>query len=182
MIRLVRSSTLREMNAQTVEMHNRASYEYGRAENLTLDVENAKVLIEEEKTAACDIGENLLRSQDLVETLEKQLAAARDDLARAQGELDVLRPQHFLDTEDRAALRMLLRTARRQEARADRVHVLYRYGRLHSVHSTRDAAEIAAEGEGADRDGWTSPLASDEPPHPNEVAWRIQALTLGSVK
>ncbi|MFJ2186296.1 hypothetical protein ACIOJG_37435 [Streptomyces anulatus] len=182
MIRLVRSSTLREMDAQTVEMHNRANYEYGRAENLALDVENAKTLLEEERTAACDMGENLLRAQDTVETLEKQLAAARDDLARAQGELDALRPQHLLDTEDRVALRTLLRTARRQEARADRVHVLYHHGQLHSVHATRDAAEIAAESEGADRDGWTSPRASDVPSHVYEVAWRIQALTLGSVK
>ncbi|MCQ1582305.1 hypothetical protein [Streptomyces parvus] len=182
MIRLVRSSTLREMNAQTVEMHNRASDEYGRAEGLVVDVANAQALLEEERTAACDMGENLLRSQDLVETLEKALAAARDDLARAQGELNVLRSQQLLDTEDRAALRALLRIARRQQARPDRVHVLYRYGRLHSVHSTRDDAEIAAEDEGADRAGWTSPSETDVAPNPNEIAWRIQPMALGSVK
>ncbi|MFE9241763.1 hypothetical protein [Streptomyces sp. NPDC007007] len=182
MIRLVRSSTLREMNAQTVEMHNRATYEYGRAEKLAIDVENAQALLEEERTAACDMGENLLRSQDLVETMEKDLAAARDDLARAQGELSVLRSQQLLDTEDRAVLRMLLRTARKQEARADLVHILFRYGRPHSAHGTWEAAQSAAESEGADRQGWTSPSTTNEARNPNEIAWRIESLRLGSVK
>lgn len=182
MIRLVRSSTLREMNAQTVEMHNRATYEYGRAENLAVDVENVQALLEEERTAATDMGENLLRCQDLVETLEKDLAAARDDLARAQGELSVLRSQQLLDTEDRAVLRMLLRTARKQDAQATRVHILFRYGRPHSAHATWEAASAAAESEGADRQGWTVPSTTDEARPPNEIAWRIESVRLGSVK
>jgi hypothetical protein len=74
---------------------------------------------------------------------------------------------------------MLLRAARKQEARADRVYVLFRYGRLHSVHTSREAAEIAAEGEGAPRSGWTSQLPGAAMPPADEVTWRVQPLKLG---
>ncbi|MFJ5820122.1 hypothetical protein ACIQGT_40485 [Streptomyces sp. NPDC093108] len=181
MIRLVRSRTLREMNAQTVEMHNRATHEYGRAETLLVDVANTQALLEEERTAACDMGENLLRAQDLVETLEKELTAVRQDLAHAQGELSVLRPQHLLDTEDRVALRALLRTARKA-SELDRVFVLFRHGSLHSVHASAEAAEGAAESEGASRSGWTSQAPGAAMPPASEVAWRIQPLKLGDSK
>jgi hypothetical protein len=112
--------------------------------------------------------------------LREELATARATAARAEGELTALRAQHLLDTEDRVALRMLLRTARRQQARTDRVYVLFHYGRLHSLHATQDAAEAAAEAEGAPRSGWTATPPGAAAPPASEVTWRTQQLPLNT--
>jgi septal ring factor EnvC (AmiA/AmiB activator) len=130
---------------------------------------------------------NLLNSLEQAEESERELRITRDrataDAARFEGELEALRAHSLLDTEDRQALRMLLRTVRKQSGRADRVYVLYRFGDLHSVHVTRDAAEIAAEAEGAPRDGWTSSTtccASESPAA--EIPWRIRPVPLGGTR
>lgn len=98
-----------------------------------------------------------------------------------EGELTVLRSQHHLDSEDRATLRALLRTARKQAARANRVYLLLRNGALHSVHATAEAAEAAAKAEGAPPGGWTT-LAPGAPlPPASETPWWVQSPSLGGV-
>ncbi|MGW3955156.1 hypothetical protein ACWEKM_30420 [Streptomyces sp. NPDC004752] len=127
--------------------------------------------------------DSAIRAEIALEELRAALARTTADAARLEGELETLRAQSLLDTEDRQALRTLLRITRKQNARADRVYVLYRFGELHSVHAARDAAEIAAEAEGAPRDGWTSPTTCcATPPPASEVPWRIQPLPLGGTK
>ncbi|MEV7722716.1 hypothetical protein, partial [Streptomyces sp. NPDC088184] len=126
--------------------------------------------------------DSAIRAESAVEELRASLARTTADAARLEGELETLRAQSLLDTEDRQALRMLLRTARKQATRADRVYVLYRFGELHSVHATRDAAEIAAEAEGAPRDGWTSPTTCCDGAPASEVPWRIRPVPLGDTR
>ncbi|MEL3944852.1 hypothetical protein [Streptomyces sp. LNU-CPARS28] len=104
----------------------------------------------------------------------------RAALARAEGELSALRPQTLLDAEDRVALRMLLRSARRQNAAPARVFVLFQRGALHSIHATQDGAEAAAEAEGAPRSGWTSLAPGASVPAASEVLWRVQPLPLST--
>lgn len=124
--------------------------------------------------------DSAIRAEDAVEELRAALALATADAARLEGELETLRAQSLLDTEDRQALRMLLRATRKQNARADRVHVLFHFGELHSVHATRDAAEITAEAEGAARDGWTSSsTCCADTARASEVPWRIRTVPLG---
>ncbi|MFJ9037452.1 hypothetical protein ACIRF8_12795 [Streptomyces sp. NPDC102406] len=128
----------------------------------------------------CPASDTVSRAEHTVDRLYQQLADTRAALARAEGERDTLRAQNLLDTEDRAALRMLLRTARRQSRTTDRVHVLFRYGALHSIHANHDGAEEAAEQLGAPRDGWTAEPPGAGLPPASEVEWRIQPLPLGS--
>lgn len=116
-----------------------------------------------------------------VEELRAALARTTADAARAEGELEALRAQALLDTEDRAALRMLLRTTRKQ-SRANRVYALFRRGQLHSVHATIETAEAAAEAEGASRDGWTTHTPGAALPPAAEVQWRVQPLPLGGAQ
>ncbi|ARQ69977.1 hypothetical protein CAG99_14915 [Streptomyces marincola] len=110
-----------------------------------------------------------------------ELAQVREELAQARAEADRVEGALLLEAEDRVALRMLLRTARRQ-ARADRVHVLFHRGEVHSLHATVEAAEAAAEAEGAPRSGWTSHRPGAAPPPADQVAWRIQPMTVGGVQ
>ncbi|MFJ3728656.1 hypothetical protein ACIPYQ_39655 [Streptomyces sp. NPDC090045] len=105
----------------------------------------------------------------------RQATAERDD---ARAEAEEARAQVLLDAEDRVALRALLRTARRHAAAADRVYVLFHRGRFHSVHTTADGAEAAAEAEGAPRDGWTATVPGAALPPACEVVWRVQPLPL----
>lgn len=119
-----------------------------------------------------------IRAEDDNEQLRRQLTEAITAAARAEGQLEAMRAQHLLDTEDRACLRMLLRTARKQ-ARDDRVYVLFRHGALHSVHATHEAAEEAAEAEGAPRGGWTAYAPGAALPPAVETPWRVQPLPLG---
>ncbi|BAU84725.1 hypothetical protein SLA_3823 [Streptomyces laurentii] len=124
-----------------------------------------------------------IRAENATERLDSALTCARADAARLEGELVTLRAQSLLDTEDRQALRMLLRTTRKQNDRADRVFVLFRSGELHSVHATRDAAEIAAEAEGAPRDAWiTSTPCCPTPAPAAEVPWCIRPVPLGGTR
>ncbi|MGW6979633.1 hypothetical protein ACWGE1_09315 [Streptomyces sp. NPDC054932] len=109
-------------------------------------------------------------------TAERDEARAERDAFRA--EVQEARAQVLLDAEDRVALRALLRTARRQAAAVDRVYVLFHRGRFHSVHTTVDGAEAAAEAEGAPRDGWTAQAPGAAFPPACEVVWRVQPLVL----
>ena len=118
------------------------------------------------------------RAELAVEELRAALARSTANAARLEGELETLRAQSLLDTEDRQALRTLLRTTRKQSAKADRVYVLFRHGELHSVHASVEAAEFAAEAEGADRSGWTSHMPGAALPPASEVVWRVQPLRL----
>ncbi|MEK8141751.1 hypothetical protein NKH18_01270 [Streptomyces sp. M10(2022)] len=153
MFRIVRTRTLRQFNAQAVESHERAD----RAEQALKDLSEAH------KASASE------QQQDRIHELAQSLG-------RAEGALEILRAQHLLDTEDRAALRLLLRIARKQARPTDRVFVLFRHGKLHSLHPTQDSAEIAAEAEGAPRSGWTADAPGAAFPPASEVSWRIQQL------
>ncbi|SOD67055.1 hypothetical protein SAMN06297387_12847 [Streptomyces zhaozhouensis] len=117
---------------------------------------------------------------------EKEASELEDQLAELNREADEMRlvaDRPLLDHEDQVALRALLRQARRQ-ARDPGVWVLLERGELHSVHSTREDAEDAAEALGAPRDGWTwqtSP-AEDVRRTATEVLWRIQRMPLGGAQ
>lgn len=105
-----------------------------------------------------------------------ELEQVRAALARTEGELVVLRAQSYLDAEDRMALRTLLRAVRKQAGDREKVAVLFRKGRLVSAHASRQAAEAAAEAEGAPREGWvSSPLDAPLPPEA-DAAWRVTVL------
>lgn len=120
------------------------------------------------------------RAGTTVEELRDALNRAKQDAARLEGELETLRAQSLLDTEDRQALRTLLRTTRKQNSRADRVYVLFHHGNLHSIHPTAEAAEIAAEADGAPRSGWTTHTPGAALPPACEVTWRVQPLPFGT--
>ncbi|MFE9385655.1 hypothetical protein ACFYMO_20865 [Streptomyces sp. NPDC007025] len=124
--------------------------------------------------------DSAIRAESALQELQGALARSREDAARLEGELDALRAQSLLDTEDRQALRTLLRVTRKQQT--DRVYVLLHHGQLHSVHASVEAAEAAAEAEGAPRSGWTTlPPGAAHPPA-SEVSWRVQPLPLGGAR
>jgi len=175
MISFVRTKTLRELRADAAA-----------ARALRADAEGASAEAEglRKELAACRFAEGLandaaIRGEHSVERLLQELDRANSNAARAEGQLEVLTAQQMLDTEDRAMLRMLLRIVRKQSRPADRVYALFRRGALHSVHATIDAAEAAAEAEGAPRSGWTRDVPGAGLPPAAEVAWRVQSLSLG---
>ncbi|WP_097934974.1 MULTISPECIES: hypothetical protein [unclassified Streptomyces] len=120
------------------------------------------------------------RAEVTVEELRDALTRATQAAARLEGELEALRAQSLLDTEDRQALRTLLRATRKQNSRADRVYVLFHHGNLHSVHPTAEAAEIAAEAEGAPHSNWNTHAPGAAMPPAGEVTWRVQPLPFGT--
>ncbi|MFH9209973.1 hypothetical protein [Streptomyces globisporus] len=142
----------------------------------------AQATAEQRQLAGDLAADSAIRAENTVEELRAELGRATAAAARLEGELDTLQAQSLLDTEDRQALRMLLRTARKQSSRGDRVYVLFRFGELHSVHATRDAAEIAAEAKGAARDGWTSPTTCCDGALASEIPWRIRPLPLDGTR
>ncbi|MFI9422554.1 hypothetical protein ACIG54_03220 [Streptomyces achromogenes] len=169
MIAIVRPRTLRALRTGLCEAEAATAAARAEAEQHRKDSEI--------------VTDSAIRAEIAVEELRAALARTTADAARLEGELETLRAQSLLDTEDRQALRTLLRIIRKQNTRTDRVYVLYRFGELHSVHATRDAAEIAAEAEGAPRDGWTSPTTCCVSPLPaSDVPWRIQPLPLGGTE
>ncbi|MEU7048047.1 hypothetical protein [Streptomyces eurythermus] len=123
------------------------------------------------------VSDSAIRAETTLEDLRDAHARSIADGARAEGELSALRSQILLDTEDRAVLRMLLRQARKA-AGPQQVYVLLRRGAFHSVHASREAAEEAAEREGAPRDGWFVQGGQGAPPPTAEVPWRIQPVPL----
>ncbi|ARI52841.1 hypothetical protein A6E92_12010 [Streptomyces sp. S8] len=131
-----------------------------------------------------DMLDHLTHADDVADGLRAELAQSRLNAARLEGELEALRAQVLLDTEDRQALRTLLRATRKHNQRADRVYVLFHHGELHSVHATSTAAEIAAEAEGAARDGWTphTTCCDDTTAPAAKVRWRIQPVLLGATR
>ncbi|MEV8447509.1 hypothetical protein [Streptomyces parvus] len=144
------------------------------------EAENARAEAEKCLEQSGDMLDHLTHADDVAGELRSELAQSRLDAARLEGELEALRAQVLLDTEDRQALRTLLRATRKQNQRADRIYVLFRQGRLHSVHPTVEAAEVAAEAEGAPRSGWTTHTPGAALPPACEVAWRVQPLPFGT--
>uniref|UniRef100_A0AAU2VT24 Uncharacterized protein n=1 Tax=Streptomyces sp. NBC_00008 TaxID=2903610 RepID=A0AAU2VT24_9ACTN len=161
MITLIRTRTLDALRAEvsTAEADARAARAKGEQHELERDL----------ATAAAT------RAGTTVEELRAALTRATTDAARLEGELQTLRAQSLLDTEDRQALRTLLRVTRKQN-RAERVYVLFHHGGLHSVHPSVEAAETAAEAEGAPRSGWTTHTPGAATPPACEVTWRVQPL------
>lgn len=166
MITLIRTRTLDDLRTDLTnrEADARAARSKGEQHELERDL----------ATAAAN------RAGVTVEELRAALTRATQDAARLEGELETLRAQSLLDTEDRQALRTLLRTTRKQNSRADRVYVLFHHGNLHSVHPTVEAAENAAEAEGAPRSGWTTHTPGAALPPACEVTWRVQPLPFGT--
>lgn len=165
MLRILRTRTLRALRAELDQI--RAELDQARTDVLRAGIDAAIVT------------DSAIRVETTVEALRADLARATADAARAEGELVGLRSEVLLDTEDRAVLRTLLRTARKQAASLNRVYALFHHGRLHSVHATSADAEAAAESEGAPREGWTSLAPGSAFPPAAEVAWRIQPLSFG---
>ncbi|MFE6679581.1 hypothetical protein [Streptomyces sp. NPDC057729] len=168
MIAIVRTRTLHALRDSVSEAETATAAARAKAEQYQLEGDLAT--------------DSAIRAEIVVEELRAVLARTIADAARLEGELEALRAQSLLDTEDRQALRTLLRTARKQNSRADRVYVLFHHGELHSVHATPEAAEIAAEAEGAPRDGWTAHTPGAALPPACEVLWRVQPLPLGGVR
>ncbi|MFD8730483.1 hypothetical protein [Streptomyces sp. NPDC059611] len=166
MITLIRTRTLKSLRTGLAAAETEA--------------ENARAEADKCLEQSGDLLDHLTHADDVVGELRSELAQSRLDAARLEGELEALRAQVLLDTEDRQALRTLLRATRKQNQRADRVYALFHQGRLHSVHPTVEAAEIAAEAEGAPRSGWTTHTPGAALPPACEVTWRVQPLPFGT--
>ncbi|MFD6324211.1 hypothetical protein ACFWOL_15375 [Streptomyces sp. NPDC058442] len=166
MIVIVRTRTLRALRASITE-----------AETATQD---ARSDAEQHRQDAQTATDSAIRAETALEDLRAEHAALTAATARDAGALETLRAQHLLDTEDRAVLRMLLRTARKTAAAQKRVFVLLKRDRFHSVHTTREDAEKAAEREGAHPDGWLTHGAPGTDCPASEVLWRIQPTPIGT--
>ncbi|MFJ4576151.1 hypothetical protein ACIP4W_32995 [Streptomyces sp. NPDC088846] len=165
MIAIVRTHTLRALRDSVSEAETKAAAARAEADQHQWSSELAT--------------DSAIRAEDALEEQRTALAQATVTNARLEGELETLRAQSLLDTEDRQALRTLLRVARKQASRAAYVYVLLRFGEVHSVHATRDEAEIAAEAEGASREGWVTHSAHGAAPAATDTAWRIHPVKLG---
>ncbi|MET9804665.1 hypothetical protein [Streptomyces sp. NPDC006368] len=124
------------------------------------------------------------------------LAALKADLDVARRERDQARTEAEMATDsairaENVAEQQLCQLSQahadriqdaRDAARADRVYALFHCGVLHSVHATIDAAEAAAEAQGAPRSGWTTLRPGAAIPSAADVAWRVQALPLGGIE
>ncbi|MBQ1118637.1 hypothetical protein [Streptomyces sp. B15] len=165
MITLVRARTLNALRSGLSEAESAAAA--------------AREEAEQRRAESRHSADSAIRAELVVEELRGALARSRADAARLEGELEALRAQSLLDTEDRQALRTLLRITRKHSAQADRVYVLFHQGQLHSVHATLEAAESAAEAEGAPRSGWTTHTPGAALLPAAEVTWRVQPLPLG---
>jgi hypothetical protein len=164
MISIVRTRTLRALRADITEAETAAQDARANAEKHQQDAQTATT--------------SAIRAETALEDLRAEHARLATAAARTAGELETLRAQQLLDTEDRAVLRKLLRTARKTAVAQQRVFVLMRRGELHSVHPSREEAEKAAEREGAHRDGWLTHGAPTALPA-SEVLWRIQPMPIG---
>ncbi|MEU8943568.1 hypothetical protein AB0C97_36870 [Streptomyces goshikiensis] len=182
MFRIVRSTTLRTLRSENDQQRTeleQARTEAGTANDSAIRAEGtAEGLADELRRAKLAADEEFEGMRAVLKQATAERDAARDERDAARKEVEEARAQVLLDAEDRVALRALLRTARRQAA-ADRVYVLFHRGRFHSVHDTVEAAEAAAEAEGAPRDGWTAWQPDPGAPAPSEVVWRIQPRPLG---
>ncbi|MFE7357570.1 hypothetical protein ACFU8Q_31590 [Streptomyces sp. NPDC057543] len=168
MIAVVRTRTLHVLRAGLAEAETATTAARAQSEQHRKEGETAT--------------DSAIRAEIALEELRATLARTTANAARLKGELETLRAQSLLDTEDRQALRTLLRITRKQSARADRVYVLFHQGELHSVHATPQAAESAAEAEGAPRSGWTAHTPGAALPPASEVLWRVQPLPLGGAR
>lgn len=155
MIAIVRTRTLRALRTAITETETAAAAARADAQSATASA---------------------IRAETALEDLRAEHARSITAAARTEGELETLRAQHLLDTEDRAALRMLLRQVRKTAAQRQNVFVLMRRGQLHSVHPTREDAEKAAEREGAHPSGWLTHGAPGTDVPASEVLWRIQPM------
>ncbi|MFI5987379.1 hypothetical protein ACIBEA_41750 [Streptomyces sp. NPDC051555] len=186
MFRIVRSVVYAVLHTELDQARADLDQAHTDLDRIRADLDQAYTdLIEarnEQIRALIDAGtasDSAIRAEGAVETLRAALGRATADTARAEGELHALRPELLLDTEDRAALRKLVHIARKQTARATRVYALFHQGALHSVHASVEAAESAAEAEGAPPDGWTAYTPGSGVPGAAEVVWRVQPLPLG---
>ncbi|MFH8518239.1 hypothetical protein ACH4CE_24750 [Streptomyces gelaticus] len=166
MIRIVRTRTLNALHTNLTEAQTATSA--------------AREEADQQRWASELATDSAIRAEAALEKLQTAGLQQAVDVAHLQGELETLRAQSLLDTEDRQALRTLLRVARKQATRAAYVYVLLRFGEVHSVHTTRDEAEIAAESEGAPRDGWVSHSTHGTTPAAAETNWRIHPVKLGT--
>ncbi|MBA0054024.1 hypothetical protein E0L36_25185 [Streptomyces sp. AJS327] len=136
-----------------------------------------------------EVSELLARREAEVAELVAEVRQAEADqkgmaarLAVAEAERDEARARPALEHEDQVALRALLRQARRQARKVPHVFVLYQRGRLHSLHSTVESAEAAAEAEGAPHSGWAPHIPGESLSPAAEVAWRICPMALGGAQ
>ncbi|MFI2911136.1 hypothetical protein ACG2OD_23255 [Streptomyces sp. PDY-4] len=165
MIAIIRTRTLRALRTALAEAETAA--------------QDARTEAVRHRQDAQDATASATRAETLLEDLRAEHAALTAATARDAGQLETLRAQHLLDTEDRAVLRMLLRTARKTAAAQQRVFVLLKRGQFHSVHPTREDAEKAAELEGAHRDGWLAHGAPGADVPASEVTWCIKPMPIG---
>ncbi|MFE4051218.1 hypothetical protein [Streptomyces sp. YIM B13518] len=165
MIAIIRTRTLRALRTALAEAETAA--------------QDARTEAVRHRQDAQDATASATRAETLLEDLRAEHAALTAATARDAGQLETLRAQHLLDTEDRAVLRMLLRTARKTAAAQQRVFVLLKRGdQFHSVHPTREDAEKAAEREGADPHGWFTQGTPPTTAPGAELLWTIRPMPI----
>ncbi|MEU5069127.1 hypothetical protein AB0G95_34370 [Streptomyces virginiae] len=182
MFRIVRTTALlanRTELAQARTELGQARFEAETATDSAIRAEGtAEVLADQLRRVKRDADVEFEGMRAVLRQATAERDAAREERDAAHAEVEEARAQVLLDAEDRVALRALLRIARKSAAPADRVYVLFHRGQFHSVHTSVDGAEAAAEAEGAPRDGWTSHVPGAALPPACEVVWRVQPLPL----
>ncbi|MEV7512693.1 hypothetical protein AB0O57_32515 [Streptomyces sp. NPDC091201] len=175
MFRIVRTTALRADRAELAQARIEAEL---AADSAIRAEDTVEVLAKQLRQAKRDADEEFdgMRAVLRQATAERDAARAERDAART--EVEEARAQVLLDAEDRVALRALLRIVRRQAAAAERVWVLFHRGEFHSVHTTVDGAEAAAEAEGAPRGGWTATVPGTALSPAAEAVWRLVRLPL----
>ncbi|GGO55327.1 hypothetical protein GCM10012287_46370 [Streptomyces daqingensis] len=129
MIRIVTSRRLAEMESERNRLREQAD---------TAEAQAQQALDREVATQVRLAGERV--------QLEKQLSGA--DFAREVAE--------SANTKLRAEVEELVEEVRQAEARPKCVYVLTRFGEIHSLHTSQEAAKAAAARNGADPEGWST--------------------------
>ncbi|MET8740311.1 hypothetical protein [Streptomyces sp. NPDC004728] len=129
--------------------------------------ETARTETEQHRQAADLATDSAIRAETVVEDLLRSTAAAVADAVRAEQDTKVLRQQLAA-------------------ARPATVFVLLRYGNLHGIYRSRQAARQVAEKYGADPAGWFEGPPGEECPcggcaPAREIEWQVKPVPLADL-
>ena len=148
---------------------------------LRVDAAAARGLRADAEGACAETGqwrERYLAGVSAAAAAEARIGELREELAKAlqeRGQAWVARERAMGDLVKVRGL------ASERAACPDGVYVLLRRGEPHSVHGTVASAMVAAEAEGASRDGWCrAPEGAASPG--TETGWQIQGPFFGGVR
>jgi hypothetical protein len=174
-----RLRALEEEATQAGQERDEAKAEAGTAADSAiraeLVVEELVKEIERLKAAKTELHSGL---HAVIRTVTAERDEARAAVEAGRTEVEEARAQVLLDAEDRVALRALLRMAKKQAAAPARVSVLFEKGSIHSLHASREAAELTAEAEGVSREGWLSHGHGEGARPVLETGWSIRTYSL----